>query len=409
MAIKDRANKLSDYFWFQEGPGVRKWQFTNEGIKLINVANLDKRGFLDLTKTDRHLSLDEVENKYSHFLIDDGDLVIASSGITIDDDGLLRTRGAFVKKEHLPLCLNTSTIRFKAIEGKSDLRYLRHWINSREFRSQITKLVTGSAQKNFGPSHLKQLEISCPSLKEQKRIADLLDKAQEIQSKRRQAIEKINSLSQAIFLVMFGDPFSNNKKWPLVRFGDMASKFSDGPFGSNLKSEHYVENGVRVIRLQNIGVNEFIDLDKAYVSEDHFQKIKKHECRPGDVIVGTMGEPNLRACILPSSNPLAINKADCVQIRPNQSIANASYICALLNSPSALKMAESNMQGQTRIRISMGRLREMIFPLPPIELQREFESRVEFVSSLTKKIKLAEFRDSELVNSLQQKCFGGTY
>lgn len=96
---------LQEAFWFQEGPGVRNWQFQREGIKLLNVANIEKAGTLNLEKTDRHLSVAEVGQKYSHFLVDAGDLVIASSGIPFDDDGLLRTRGAFVEEQHLPLCL----------------------------------------------------------------------------------------------------------------------------------------------------------------------------------------------------------------------------------------------------------------------------------------------------------------
>lgn len=184
---------FSETFWFQEGPGVRKWQFTNSGIKLLNVGNIEKQGTLNLEKTDRHLSEEEISQKYSHFLVDEGDLVIASSGISFDYDGLLRTRGAFIEKHHLPLCLNTSTIRFKAIDGISDLYFLRFWLNSHEFRSQITKLVTGSAQQNFGPSHLKSLKITLPSLEEQKRIAEILDRASSLISKRKDAIAKLDT------------------------------------------------------------------------------------------------------------------------------------------------------------------------------------------------------------------------
>ena len=103
---------LGDFFWFQEGPGVRNWQFRDSGVKLLNVANIEKSGGLNLDKTNRYLSVEEVETRYSHFLVDAGDLVIASSGISFDVDGMLRTRGAFVDESHLPLCLNTSTIRF---------------------------------------------------------------------------------------------------------------------------------------------------------------------------------------------------------------------------------------------------------------------------------------------------------
>ena len=162
---------LRDAYWFQEGPGVRKWQFQEEGVKLLNVGNIEKDGSLNLDKTNRYLATAEAFGKYRHFLVDAGDLVIASSGISFDVDGLLRTRGAFVSEEHLPLCMNTSTIRFKAIEGVSDLRFLWVWLDSREFRSQITRFVTGSAQQNFGPSHLSSLLITLPPLAVQHELA----------------------------------------------------------------------------------------------------------------------------------------------------------------------------------------------------------------------------------------------
>jgi len=149
--------KLSDAYWFQEGPGVRRWQFKMSGIKLLNVGNITKDNTLDLEKTDRHLDPEEVATKYKHFLVDAGDLVIASSGISFDADGFLRTRGAFVKKDDLPLCMNTSTIRFKSVDQISDLKYFRYWLQSNEFRAQVSKFVTGSAQLNFGqggcPAH----------------------------------------------------------------------------------------------------------------------------------------------------------------------------------------------------------------------------------------------------------------
>lgn len=158
-------------FWFQEGPGIRKWQFTENGVKLLNVGNIEKGGGLNLNKTNRHISAEEAHGRYAHFLVDAGDLVIASSGVSIDDDGMLRTRGSFVDSSLLPLCMNTSTIRFKSIPNVSDLYYLRSWLNGIEFRSQITRLVTGSAQLNFGPSHLKSLKISLPEITTQREFA----------------------------------------------------------------------------------------------------------------------------------------------------------------------------------------------------------------------------------------------
>ena len=106
---------LGDAYWFQEGPGVRNWQFTAEGVNLLNVGNILKSGVLDLTRTTKRISSEEANGKYRHFLVDQGDFLIASSGISFDTDGYLRTRGAFVGASDLPLWMNTSTIRFKAV------------------------------------------------------------------------------------------------------------------------------------------------------------------------------------------------------------------------------------------------------------------------------------------------------
>jgi len=160
--LSGKAYSLSDVFWFQEGPGVRNWQFTTSGVKLLNVGNITIDGRVDLLRSERHVSEDEAFGRYSHFLVDEGDLLMPSSGIPIEGDGLLRTRSAFATSSDLPLCMNTSTIRFKPKMEEASLLFLQGWLQSREFRAQITKLVTGSAQKNFGPSHLKQLSITLP-------------------------------------------------------------------------------------------------------------------------------------------------------------------------------------------------------------------------------------------------------
>ena len=111
--------KIADYLWFQEGPGVRNTQYTTAGVKLINVANLVE-GKIDLSTSDRYISEEEAYGKYKHFLADEGDFVIASSGIKID---YFDKKMGFIKKEHLPLCMNTSCIRFKSI--KKDVQEIK--------------------------------------------------------------------------------------------------------------------------------------------------------------------------------------------------------------------------------------------------------------------------------------------
>jgi type I restriction enzyme S subunit len=75
--LAGRPCSLSDVYWFQEGPGVRNWQFTPSGVKLLNVGNITIDGRVDLRKTERHVSEDEAFGRYSHFLVDEGDLLRA--------------------------------------------------------------------------------------------------------------------------------------------------------------------------------------------------------------------------------------------------------------------------------------------------------------------------------------------
>jgi type I restriction enzyme S subunit len=206
---------------------------------------------------------------------------------------------------------------------------------------------------------------------------------------------------------MFGDPALNPRAWPTRTLGAASIRFSDGPFGSNLKTEHYVETGVRVIRLQNIGVGEFVDKDKAFISASHFSTLQKHTCLPGDILIGTLGDPNLRAVIQPNCISVALNKADCVQMRVNPEICTPEYVAALLNCPSTEKMAQNKILGQTRLRISMGRLREFSIPIPPLDLQRAFAACVAQINKLKAHHHTHLARLDELFASLQHRAFRG--
>jgi type I restriction enzyme, S subunit len=285
-----------------------------------------------------------------------------------------------------------------------DPRFASYWIRSDEARFRLKLLVKGI---HLYPKDVARILCPLPPIEEQRRIAAVLDAADELRAKRREALAKLDTLTQAIFIDMFGDPAANPRRWPTIPLGRLALKFSDGPFGSNLKSDHYQDSGVRVVRLQNIGNGEFVDDVAAYISDDHFATLAKHECRPGDVLVATMGDPNLRACIQPDWLDVALNKADCVQIRVDPTSATSPWLCALLNHPSTEDMAQSLVRGQTRSRISMGRLRELSVPAPPLELQLEFGYRHAATVSQTQRCHDSSTSLDRLFASLQQRAFRG--
>lgn len=205
---------------------------------------------------------------------------------------------------------------------------------------------------------------------------------------------------------MFGDPFGNPKGWKRITFKEAGERLSDGPFGSNLKSEHYTEDGVRVIRLGNIGVGRFIDDDKSYISVEHYERLKKYTCRAGEIIIGTLGEPNLRACIVPEEVGFAINKADCVHYIPKAEILNNAFVCQYINCPETLLLAEGMIHGQTRSIVSSGQIAQMPIFVPPMPLQNEFAELVHQIDKSKVAVQKALDETQTLFDSLMQEYFG---
>ncbi|MBF6332356.1 hypothetical protein [Nocardia transvalensis] len=162
--------------------------------------------------------------------------------------------------------------------------------------------------------------------------------------------------------------------WTRVALTDLVESATDGPFGSNLKTEHYVEvPGVRVVRLQNIGSGTFDDSDHAYVSERHARVLSRHEVRGGDLLVASLGDENhpvARACTYPSHLPPGIVKADCFRIRVKHELVLAPFMQLVLNSYSGRKGLAGRFQGVTRDRINLTSLLGWTITIPPIKVQR---------------------------------------
>ena len=394
--------KLDEAFWFQEGPGVRKWQFTEHGIKLLNVGNILKTGTIDLAKTDRHLSTDEVRERYSHFLADAGDLVIASSGISIDNDELLRTRGAFIEEKHLPLCMNTSTIRFKAIEGISNLGFLKHWLQSREFRVQITREVTGIAQKNFGPSHLKRLHLRLPPLAEQKRIAGILDAADALRAKRRESLAQLDILLQSTFLDMFGDPVTNPMGWNVLKFERLGSSrlgkmLDKGKQAGDCQFPYLANFNVQWGRfeLQTLRKMDFTEADR-----------EEFSLKSGDLLICEGGEVGRTAVWRGELRDVYFQKA-LHRVRLDPSRALPEYIRFYMWFMAEHGGFSDFTNSATIAHLTGVKLKSLPVPLPSIEIQRHFAAIVESVDQqkASQRAHLDEL--DSLFASLQSRAFHG--
>lgn len=402
MTSYDRVN-LPDAFWFQEGPGLRKWQFTSSGIKVLNVGNIMTDGSIDLSRTDRHISVEEFEQRYSHFGVDAGDLVMASSGISFDEDGFLRTKIAFVEDVHLPLCMNTSTIRFKAVEGVSCLEYLRHWLHSVEFRRQVSRLVTGTAQLNFGPGHLKQMTIGLPPLDEQRRIAGILDAADALRRRRREALALLDTLPGAIFAEMFGD----REDLPTARIDDIVVNSRTGPFGSQLLKSEFVETGIPVLGIDNVVTNDFIEETPRFITAEKYKVLRRYTVIPGDVLITIMGTCG-RCAVVPSGIPTMVNTKHLCCLTPDYDQIDSEYLrAAFLFDQQVHRQLLQQTKGSIMAGLNMGIIKGLSIKLPPIAEQKVFAMRLQSIKVLIDSTKKHSAELETLFASLQSRAFAG--
>lgn len=289
-------------------------------------------------------------------------------------------------------------------ELKAHRDYLYWALGSIDYNRLVDRAAKG---KTLNKAKLRKLQIPLPPLAEQRRIAGILDAAEALRAKRRESLSQLDALLQSTFLTLFGDPVENPMGWQTTNLPKISTKFTDGPFGSNLKSSHYVDDGVRVIRLQNIGVGEILHDDLAFVSRKHYESLPRNHCKPGDIVIGTLGDPNLRASIIPADLSDSLNKADCLAMRVDPAQADRQYVCSLLNCTAIVHKALALVRGQTRGRISMGRLKELAVPLPPLDLQKRFAVIVESIEKqkALQRSHLAEL--DALFASLQHRAFNG--
>lgn len=159
----------------------------------------------------------------------------------------------------------------------------------------------------------------------------------------------------------------------LVRLRRGVESIVDGPFGSNLASEHYVDEGARVIRLGNIGVMSFRDEDKAFIEIDHFQSLRRHVVIGGDLLVAGLGDERHavgRACIAPMTLGPALVKADCFRLRPRPDVFDGRYLAWFLNSTDAEHQIAQESRGATRVRATPDAIASISAPTFELFVQR---------------------------------------
>lgn len=150
---------------FQEGPGILAKDFREAGVPLLRLRNIQTPK-VKLAGCN-YLDPEMVALKWSHFKLQEGDLLISTSASL--------GRVSVVGPESIGTIPYTGIIRFRSCNEQLHHEYLRAFLSSRSFIEQAEKMATGSVIRHFGPTHLKQMAITLPSLGEQVQIANIFD------------------------------------------------------------------------------------------------------------------------------------------------------------------------------------------------------------------------------------------
>lgn len=314
---------LQKVVYFQEGPGLRNWQYGNNGIPFLNIRTITNEGYINKSLC-QFVKQEEFQNKYEHFLLDAGDYVVSSSGTL----GKL----AEVRDGDLPLMLNTSVIRFRPLdETELDRTYLKWFIKSPLYIRQIERASTGTAIKNYGPSHLKKMVIPLPPLEEQKRIAAILDKADAIRRKRSRAIALTEELLRSTFLDMFGDPVTNPKGWKVESLENISTIQSGIAKGKKVNPSEAIS--VPYIRVANVQ-DGYLNLDEIKELQVLSKDVNRYLLQNGDLLLTEGGDPDKlgRGAIWYSHVDPCLHQNHIFAVRPQKDIAEPEYLSALIGS-----------------------------------------------------------------------------
>ena len=279
--------------------------------------------------------------------------------------------------------------------------YLRHALTSDSFHSRFMQTVAGvgGSLLRARPDGVKKIKIPLPPLEEQRRIAAILDKADGVRRKRKEAIRLTEELLRSTFLEMFGDPVTNPKGWEVSPFGSLG-KLDRG------KSKHRPRNdpsllGGKYPLIQTGDVANSKGVIKKYTQTYSDKGLAQSRMWPAGTLCITIAANIAQTGILTfdSCFPDSI-----VGFKPNNRVTT-EYIQAWLGFLQPRLEDLAPQSAQKNINLQM--LRELDVPVPPVDLQSKFSEFVKRIGNNSRNYEKSEAVIDNLFNSLLQKAFRG--
>ena len=260
----------------------------------------------------------------------------------------------------------------------------------------------GAGLKHVSKHHISDLKIPVTTLHEQKKIAAILDAADDYRQKTKALIEKYDELTQSLFLDMFGDPFIENNKKNIVPFKELTNRITYG-FTNPMK---HLDSGIPILTAKNIR-NGYIDYEKThFADEEEYNKLTiKSKPEKFDILITKDGSIG-RTAMLESDFPVCINQSVAL-VKPKKEIVNPKYLVGYLVSAPVQRKIQNMGKGAGLKHLQITELAEFPTVLFSLNEQNQFAERVAQIETQKQQAEASLVKAEELFNSLLQRAFKG--
>jgi len=316
--------------------------------------------------------------------------------VVADDDGVATT-------ELVPL---------RCDESKVLPHYLAHFLRSATFLAFATNVVAGAKMPRMVMSEFWSYPVPLPPLEEQRRIAAILDQAETLRTQRRTALALLDSLTQSLFLDMFGDPVRGDGRYSVQAVETIASEerysIVDGPFGSAIKQSDYLDTGIPVIRIGNLTKDGYYSSSNLlYIGRTLFESLKRSNVLPGDVLISRVGTLGNTCIYPPDAGEALLSTTGVCKIKVNPKVMLAEYLHAAIRCPSFQEQIQKSASTSVQKYFNLSSLKSWQIVVPPLPLQQTFATRIASIEALKATHRRALTALDALFASLQQRAFSG--
>lgn len=292
--------------------------------------------------------------------------------------------------------------------ARVDPGYFSHYFQTSEYRRHVSSVAAGANINNLKNSDLDDIEIPLPPIEEQRRIAAVLDAANALRAKRRQALAKLDTLTQAIFIDMFGDPLHPSKGLRHSRLGDIAAFVRGVTFKPSDVLSEPESGSVQVMRTAN--VQSKLDTNDVWHIAGRFVKRDDQLLLPLDTLISSANSWNLvgRCCLIPTDLPRSTFGGFVTVLRVVDHRLTPRYLHAWFSSAKVQRTVRSFGRRTTNIsNLDLAQCSDLTIAVPTSRELEAFELALARLEHEKSQGERAIASLDGLFASLQQRAFRG--